>query len=1124
MRCVTCGVELIPGKQFCHACGTKAAVHCRACGAVLEPTFRFCPDCGTQVEGAVHDVPPPTVADPLAGLLERRSLGGAPAVVASPAAIEGERKLVTVLFCDLVGSTSIAERLDPEEYHDLLEDWLDVMFPEIYRLEGSVNHVAGDGLMALFGAPVAHEDAPHRAVRAALAIRAAMEPLAERLKARHGVTLQLRTGINTGPVVVGPVGTAGQVGFSAIGDTTNLAARLQTLAAPGQILISETTHRLVRGFFDVDPVGPLDVRGKADPVAAYAVRDWRGGVTAMAIAAARGLTPFVGRTVELDGLEAAWRRLGEGHTQVVAVVGDAGSGKSRLLYEFRQRLLAAEVPVFEGRCASMSTTLPYHPFLAMFARWFDLDWDDEETVACAKLVAKFDMPWEQIERRYPLLCRFLSLPIERLADQPPDDLKRETFDAVAKMVLDAAEPRGVVMFIEDLHWIDEPSRELLQDLLRRFVGSPVLLVVTHRPDSAPAWQVATSLQQFVLRPLDDADVASIVRDAAGGPLPAELVSVLVAKAGGSPFFAEELVRALLDEGHLVAEADGSLRLTRALRDVSIPGTVQEVIAARLDSLGPATKRVVQVAAVLGRQFRRSQLEALLAAEGIDVGRELAEAERRGLLHRKTAITTDELRFGESLTQEVAYETLLLRFRRQLHERIGQLLEADPEPGPEHSALLAHHYSRSDNHTKAVDALLVAARDTEEIPSYRVAFGFYRQAWQLAESVLGEREDGHFHQAALSAISAIARLTTFFGAEDLGDAERAIERGLELAELLGDQSVMGHLMFSKGVVMMMRKESDFAGGLALAERGVEVAEELGQAEQAQRLARAVCIHYTIDGRFERALARIEPMLVEMERGMNRERPPDVYLASRWVRDLALYASDEFDRALATAGETWAMAQRVGNRTMRTACGTVLAPVWYLRGHYAEAQRWADMSLELSEEIGNANALATSASIALASRLMQGERPDPSRWIDAMERGLAAAGMMQINTRFVGEALLGVGDVERADRITDALVGRAGGRLRQAMVLTARGDVLLHQGRLDEAAHRYAEAIALGESIGSRSTQAAALIGAAEVAVAQGEPPIGVDRAAAFCAALELSHFRTRLERVLGGGAGEAFGTS
>ncbi|HEV7734371.1 MAG TPA: adenylate/guanylate cyclase domain-containing protein [Candidatus Binatia bacterium] len=1123
MRCVTCGVELIPGKQFCHACGTKAATHCRACDAVLDPAFRFCPDCGTQVD-AGSDVPPPVV-DPLAGMLARRRQVSTPTVVSSPSAVEGERKLVTVLFCDLVGSVAIAEKLDPEDYNELLEHWLDVVFPEIYRLEGSVNHVAGDGLMALFGAPVAHEDAPHRAVRAALAIRTAMEPLAQRIRAQHGVTLQLRTGINTGPVVVGLVGPDRQMGYSAIGDTTNLASRLQTLAVPGQILISETTHRLVRGFFDVEPVGPLVVRGKTEPVAAYAVRDWLGGVTAMAIAAARGLTPFVGRDLELDGLDAAWRRLTEGRTQVVAVVGDAGSGKSRLLYEFRQRLLVSDVPVFEGRCSSMSTTLPYHPFLAMFGRWFDLEWDEPEAAACAKLERRFGMPYDQIERRYPLLCRFLSLPIEHLVDQPPDDLKRETFDAVARLVLDAAAERGAVMFIEDLHWIDEPSRELMQDLLRRFAGSPVLLVVTHRPDSQATWQVATSLTQFVLRPLDDDDVAAIVRNVAGGPLPDELVPVLVAKAGGSPFFAEELVRALLDEGHLVADADGAMRLTRALREVAIPGTVQEVIAARLDSLAPAAKRVVQVAAVLGRQFRRSQLEDLLAGEGIDVGRELAEAERRGLLHRKTALGSDELRFGESLTQEVAYETMLLRLRRQLHERVGELLEADPEPGPEHAALLAHHFARSDNHTKAVSALLRAAHDAEDIPSYRVAQNLYRQAWQLAESVLGEREDGHFHRAALEAIEATSRLTIFFGADDLADMERATIRGRELAELLGDNGALANLLFAHGIIMMMRPDSDFAGGLALAERGEVVAESSGFTERAARIARGLCIHYTADGRFAQSLGRVEPLLAEMERTLNRERPADYYLSTRWLRDLTLYANDEFDRVLESAGETFAMAQRVNNRTMRSAVGSLLAPIHFLRGEYAEAQRWADMCLEIAEEIGNANALATGASIGLLSRILLGEHPEPARWVEIMERGLAAAGMMQLNTRFVGEALLAIGDVERAERITSQLAGRVGGRLRQAMVLSIRGDVLVRQSRLDEATHCYDDALALGEHIGSRSTQVAAIIGAAEVSIARGEQPVGIDRAAAHCAALGLEHYRTRLARIVGAsGAGEAFGTS
>src|SRR5262249_48087379 len=276
MRCISCGVELIPAKKFCPACGTAVGVQCRGCGATLESTFRFCPDCGLKVEIEEHAGAPPVVAEPLARVLARRAGGPTPQVVATPSLIEGERKQVTVLFCDLVGSVSIAEQLDPEEYHDLLEEYLDVVFPEIYRCEGVVNVLAGDGLMALFGAPVAHEDSP---VRAALGGRPAPQPRTPRLCAAHGIPLEIRIGINTGPVVVGPVGNDRKMDYTAIGDTTNLACRLQTLAPPGAILISESTYRLVRGFFAVEPVGPLGIRGKTEPATASAATARRGTKT-----------------------------------------------------------------------------------------------------------------------------------------------------------------------------------------------------------------------------------------------------------------------------------------------------------------------------------------------------------------------------------------------------------------------------------------------------------------------------------------------------------------------------------------------------------------------------------------------------------------------------------------------------------------------------------------------------------------------------------------------------------------------------------------------------------------------------------------------------------------------------
>jgi class 3 adenylate cyclase/tetratricopeptide (TPR) repeat protein len=1114
MRCVTCGVELITGKKFCHACGAAVGARCRGCGTALETAFRFCPDCGLKVEVEEHEEPPPVVTDPLTRVLARRSAGTAPQVIAAASLIEGERKQVTVLFCDLVGSVAIAERLDPEEYHDLLEDYLDIVFPEIYRREGVVNVLAGDGLMALFGAPVATEDAPERAIKAALAIREALEPLSGRLQAKHGIALQVRIGVNTGPVVVGPVGNDRKMDYTAIGDTTNLASRLQTLASPGTILISEFTYRLVRGFFDVQSVGPFGVRGKSEPVTAYAVTDFRGAYTKFRIAEERGLTPFVGREDELRRLVDAFTRLGDGQAQAVAVVGDAGSGKSRLLYELRGRLNGSSVAFFEGRCSSMMRALPYHPFMHMMARWFDLDWDETTEEACAKVAAKFGAAYGDVERTYPLLCRFLSLPIEQLAEMPADEMKRETFDAIARLVLGEAKARPVVMIIEDLHWIDEPSREMLDDLVRRLAGAPVLMVVTHRPGAAAPWHVATTLTQMALRPLSDDDVVAVIRAVAGSALPRGLERVVVHKAGGSPYFAEELVRSMMEEGHLVRTSAGELALSRPLAELPIPGTIQEVIAARLDALGSSAKRVVQVAAVLGRQFRSRQLAALLAGDEIDVEHELAELERRGLVHRKSALSSDEFRFGESLTQKVAYEGLLLKQRRQLHERIGALLEDEPaERGLEHAALLAHHYAHSDDHGKAVEALLGAAREAAQVPSYRVAADYYRQTWQLAETILGEREDGSHHRAALEAAHGVARLEVYFGVADIEVAERAAVRGRELAELLGDRERLASLTYLHGILIIMRPAPDFAGGLALAERGVALAEADGFHELALALSRGLCTNYAADGRFALARERIERGIADLEHAGHRDRVSDVYLSACWVRDLVLYAQDEFGQVLESAGTSFALAEQANNRTMRSAVGNILSPVHYLRGEYAEAKRWADLTLEIGEAIANENAYTTGAALALLSRLRLGDRVDSAPYVERIETGLRAGGTMQLNTRFVGEALIEAGELERADRLTAELVTRTGGRLRQAMVLTARGDVLVRVGRLDEAAKRYAEAIALAEAIGSRSTLAAALLGAAEVAHAQGRGRAGAERAAALCAELGMRHYAARLARLV-----------
>jgi class 3 adenylate cyclase/tetratricopeptide (TPR) repeat protein len=1098
MRCAACGAERIPGTRDCPACGAAAA-RCPRCDAELGAGYRFCPDCGLAV-GADGE-PAPRAAGRVAPPAAR--------VRAARGVVEGERKQVTVLFCDLSGSTAIAERLDPEEYRDLLDRYLEVVFREIYRFDGVVNQLAGDGLMALFGAPVAHEDAPRRAVRAALAIQ---QTLGE-----QGLELRARIGVHTGPVVVGPVGTDLEMEYTAVGDTTNLAARLEALAPPGGVLISEATHRLVRGFFEVRPAGPFETTGTGQRLVAWEVRGRSAAETAMAVAVERGLTPFVGRQEELAQLTACHARVGGNGAQVVAVVGEAGSGKSRLLYEFTERLAAAGTVVFSGRCSSMGQAVPYHPFMSMFRRYFDLGPGDSAAVACEKVAARVGIGHERLERTYPLLHRFLCLTGPEPQDLPRSELKHESFDALARLVLAESARAPVVVTIEDLHWVDEPSRELLDGLVVRLVNAPVLLVVTERPEGA-AWRPRAAFTRLVLGRLADDDVATIVRAVAGGPLPKELEGRLLARAEGSPFVAEEMTRGLLEEGYLVGDG-GQCRLSRPVEEIPIPGSVQEVLAARLDRLDPSAKRVIQVAAVLGRQFSRPQLARLLDGEGIDVARALAALEERGLLHRKSVASAEEYRFGESLTQEVAYEGLLHRQVRQLHERVGVLLEETPgEGGAERSALLAHHFSRSDNRPKAVEAFLRAARDAEQLPSWRAAVEFYRRAWEAAEAGAADETDsgGPFHGAVLDATTGLCRVSAIFGTADRDEAERAGRRGRELAEARGAAEARASLSYFHGVLTMLGEPDEFAPGLALAEQGLAFAREAGLTIPAMRISSGLAVNYALDGRFELAARAGGWVVEELERQGHRERCTDLYLGSRWIRDTVQLLGDDLDGAARSAAETHALALRAPNRTVRSASAFTLAQVHFLRGEYAEACRWAEENLEIAEAIANTAALPGAAAIALVARWEAGERVAPERYLDAIERGLAAGDSLQTNIRYLGDAFLVAGDLTRVERHAEALArNRSGGRLRQAFVAIALGGVLARLGRHAEAERAFTRALALAEVIGAGSALAAAAIGAAELARTRGAPAAStrqLEYALAVARRLRLGHYLARAHRL------------
>jgi tetratricopeptide (TPR) repeat protein len=587
----------------------------------------------------------------------------------------------------------------------------------------------------------------------------------------------------------------------------------------------------------------------------------------------------------------------------------------------------------------------------------------------------------------------------------------------------------------------------------------------------------------------------------------------VARIDGSPFFAEEITRMLVEDQYMVADG-GFCRLSRPLDEVRIPGRVEEVVAARLDRLGPSAKRVVQVAAVLGRQFRGSQLAAVLVDEGIDVPRELADLERRGVFHREHLLARDEYRFGESLTQEVAYEGLLLRQRRQLHERVALLLETSlPSTASERSALLAHHFARSDNRDRAVEALLQAAREAAELPSYRSSAGFYRQAWELAEA--GGGDDERARRTILEATRGFSSLTVLFNLPQVADAERAAARGRQLAEELGDPEALSSMNYMQGILTMGRDREHFTAGLALAEESVAVAMRNKLTVPAMRASRGLSYNYLQDGRFDLAARTIGWVLEELERSPQREQLRDLRLSARSVRSLVYYFQDELEAARAAAASTYAVCVEAGNRTVRCGVSATLAQVHLLRGDYAEARRWADESLELAEAIGSPAGFVAPASVTLVCRAALGEPLTAGRYVELIEQSLPEGTAPGMNVRFLAEALLLAGERERAERHATALYRRAGGRLRQAFLALMCGDVAAHGGRAEDAERSFREALGLADMVGSRSVAAAAELGLARVAALRGDAgrrTLHADRALGLSRALGLGHYAAQADRL------------
>jgi class 3 adenylate cyclase/tetratricopeptide (TPR) repeat protein len=731
VKCPQCQIENPAQQKFCGQCGTKLALLCPGCGAENPPGFKFCGECGTALGTSPAAATEP--APPLATAASATAPGdGVP---------EGEHKQVTVLFCDLSGVPGLAEGLGAEGMHTLLQRFFELALAEVHRYEGTISQFLGDGFMALFGAPIAHEDHAHRALLASLGLRKRLVERAAELAA--GSELGPRMGLDTGSVVVGGIGGTGGTGgtggmgslgrsdYTAVGDARNVAARLQQIAAPGTIVVSAATGSQIEGYAQMEPLDPVRIAGRAEPVLAWKVVGLRVGQVDRSTSRRGGpLSPFVGRDHELAVLLGLKEQAAGGQGQVVGLAGEAGSGKSRLLHELRQRLGSRPVAYLSGRCLSYGTGIPYLPLLDMLRGVWGLAESPDPAEAAAKIRASLAEVGDDPRESLPYLLHLLGQKegTDGLAGLEPQAIQTRTFAALRRMLLTASRRSLLILEIEDLHWIDATSEEFLASLVEALAAAPILLLVTYRAGYSPRWMEKSYATQINMRSLSVEDsravVAAILKRS---QVPEELASSVLPKAEGNPFYLEELTRSLVEQG----------------ADAAVPDTVQGLLAARIDRLPQEHKRLLQTASVLGREIpldllaaiwdRPSRLEPLLL-----------DLKRWEFLHEAPAAEQPLYVFHHALTQEVAYQTLLTGRRQALHAAAGRALERIHAGHLEEVYdRLIYHYPKTGETEKAVLYLTLFADKAARHYAHAEAAQALRQALEHAERLpavpAGERE-------------------------------------------------------------------------------------------------------------------------------------------------------------------------------------------------------------------------------------------------------------------------------------------------------------------------------------------------------------------------------------------------
>ena len=824
MRCTRCQQENPPQAKFCLECGTALALQCGACGTELPAGAKFCLECGQSVGAqpaiATRFISPETYTPK--HLAEK--------ILTSKSALEGERKQVTVLFADMKGSMELLADRDPEEARKILDPILEQMMEAVHRYEGTVNQVMGDGIMALFGAPLAHEDHAVRASYSALRMQESVKKYAEGVQKTEGVPIQIRVGMNSGEVVVRSIGSDLKMDYTAVGQTTHLAARMEQIAMPGSILMPSSTLSSTEGFVQVKPLGPVNVKGLNDPVEVYEIAGAGPVRSRLQAAAARGLTRFVGRTAEFETLCQALERAGAGRGQVVALVGEPGVGKSRLFWEFTHSRRTVNWLILESGSVSYGKATPYLPLIDLLKAYFKITDRDDQREIREKVTGKLLTLDKALEPTLPAFLTLLDVTVEEPSagsgqaiwqNLDPPQRRKYTLDAVKRLLLRESQVQPLLVVIEDLHWIDSETQALLDSLIESLPTARLLLLFNYRPEYQHGWGSKTFYTQLRIDPLPPESAGELLATVLGNDISlASLKQLLIERTEGNPFFIEESVYTLVETKWLVGER-GNYRLARPIESTQVPVTVQAVLAARIDRLPPDEKRLLQSAAVLGKDVPLVLLQAIADRSEKEISHGLTRLQAAEFLYETSLFPELEYTFKHALTHEVAYESLLQERRRVLHSRIVEAVERlYPDRLSEHVELLAHHASRGELWEKTVSYLHEAGRKAAGRSAYKEAASYFEQALEALRHLPESHRS--LEQGISVRVDLGPALITMkgFGAPEV---ERTYAQARELCRELGDTRQLFPVLWGLARVHDSRGELNVGRELgeqllALAQRG------------------------------------------------------------------------------------------------------------------------------------------------------------------------------------------------------------------------------------------------------------------------------------------------------------------